>query len=267
MKAMDDARNNDIVRVLAYAGTGKTTTLKMLAERMGGGPGSILYVAFNREVVNQANREFPSCVEASTMHSLANSWARYEASAGMRAVVSKLGHSIPSVSKIGICELLGLAPGHDFAELVVKTLDAYMGSDDDFITATHVPKLIDAMKREEQKPGRLRYNPLTSIFVRSRWLLEAWLARSNGRRGPQVWKAREGAEDTWGANGKLRVHRLFLADEVVPVARLIWRAAVDPRITSVKISHAVYLKLWQLSRPNVQMAKGRPRRALLLDEA
>lgn len=270
IKAMDDARENDIVRVLAYAGTGKTTTLKMLAERMGGARGSILYVAFNRVVVDQAGREFPPCVEPSTMHSLANSWARYEAPAAMRGVIAKLGHSMPSTTKAGVCELLGLPPGHDFADLVTKTLDAYMGSDDDFIGQQHLPRYIDVVRKDEQKnmhSSHQRLRPPTSIAVRCRWLLNAWLARSNGRRGPHVGKAREDAGEVWGPNGKHRMHRLFMADDTLPVARLVWRAAVDPRVTAVRISHSVYLKLWQLARPNVQRAKGRPRRALLLDEA
>jgi len=57
--------------VSAYAGTGKTATLRMFAERR---PRSrILYLAFNRAIAREANRKFSDMprVEARTVHSLA----------------------------------------------------------------------------------------------------------------------------------------------------------------------------------------------------
>ncbi len=57
------------IRVRALAGTGKTTTLRLLAEA---NPDSrILYLAFNRSVAQAVKHSFPGNVDARTTHSLA----------------------------------------------------------------------------------------------------------------------------------------------------------------------------------------------------
>src|SRR5262249_31621135 len=68
----------------ALAGTGKTTTLRMLGTtkhqaRAGNG----IYVAFNRRVVDDAGRAFPPTVKCATAHGLA-----------MRAVGRQFAHKL-----------------------------------------------------------------------------------------------------------------------------------------------------------------------------
>src|SRR5215475_1576728 len=53
----------------AGAGSGKTTTLKMLAKDAVNRRG--LYVAYNRAIANDAKASFPAGVQCSTAHSLA----------------------------------------------------------------------------------------------------------------------------------------------------------------------------------------------------
>lgn len=56
------------LRINAYAGTGKTATLQLLAKstnRLGS------YMAFNKSIADEARRKFPRTVECSTTHSLA----------------------------------------------------------------------------------------------------------------------------------------------------------------------------------------------------
>ena len=61
--------SGDTLTVSALAGTGKTTTLKMLAKDA---PQTrMTYVAFNRAIADEARRTFPSNVVCSTMHSFA----------------------------------------------------------------------------------------------------------------------------------------------------------------------------------------------------
>lgn len=55
--------------IQAGAGTGKTSTLKMLAEATP--EKSVQYVAFNRAIVDEAAAKFPANVKANTAHSLA----------------------------------------------------------------------------------------------------------------------------------------------------------------------------------------------------
>ncbi|KWD85124.1 ATP-binding domain-containing protein [Burkholderia ubonensis] len=62
------ARGGD-VKIKAYAGAGKTSTLGLVADRLAGKRGT--YLAFNREIADQARRRFPSHVQASTVHSRA----------------------------------------------------------------------------------------------------------------------------------------------------------------------------------------------------
>lgn len=54
--------------IQAVAGSGKTTTLRAIAEAR---PGPILYLAFNKAIVEEARQRLPSGVEVCTLHSLA----------------------------------------------------------------------------------------------------------------------------------------------------------------------------------------------------
>jgi hypothetical protein len=56
------------LRLDAYAGTGKTTTLHYLAESTAK---SGLYLAFNRAIAKEAQARFPSRVSCATTHSIA----------------------------------------------------------------------------------------------------------------------------------------------------------------------------------------------------
>jgi len=59
---------SDLV-VQAGAGTGKTSTLKLMAEAAPRQRGQ--YIAFNRSIVEEAGRKMPASVSARTAHSLA----------------------------------------------------------------------------------------------------------------------------------------------------------------------------------------------------
>lgn len=61
-------RTKDSLKINAFAGTGKTTTLMALA---GSTSRSGLYLAFNRAIVNESKEKFPSNVQCDTTHALA----------------------------------------------------------------------------------------------------------------------------------------------------------------------------------------------------
>lgn len=67
--AIEAYGTGDDLVIQAGAGTGKTSTLRMLAESAPRRRG--LYVAFNRAIAADAQRSFPRSVQASTAHSLA----------------------------------------------------------------------------------------------------------------------------------------------------------------------------------------------------
>lgn len=58
------------LRLVAYAGAGKTSTLRRLAEEVFGGACG-LYIAFNSAIAKDAQGSFPRSVEVRTLHSLA----------------------------------------------------------------------------------------------------------------------------------------------------------------------------------------------------
>lgn len=66
---MEAASEGGHLRVKAFAGTGKTTTLRSVAEAMSGR--KALYLAFNRAIADEARQKFPRNVRASTAHSVA----------------------------------------------------------------------------------------------------------------------------------------------------------------------------------------------------
>lgn len=66
---VEGAKQNTDIAIEALAGTGKTTTLKLLADSKVGLKGT--YVAFNKSIVDEAKAKFPSSVHCSTAHGLA----------------------------------------------------------------------------------------------------------------------------------------------------------------------------------------------------
>jgi F-box protein 18 (helicase) len=70
-----DIRGNSVLKVIAFAGTGKTTTLLEYSKAR---PHTrFLYVAFNKSVQLEAENKFPSNVTCKTSHSLA--WRKFGA--------------------------------------------------------------------------------------------------------------------------------------------------------------------------------------------
>lgn len=95
------ATGDDLV-ITAGAGTGKTATLRMLAESQNS-PG--VYIAFNRSIADEARGRFPRRVQARTAHSFAAGWARSDA-IGAR-VLDRLKDRPPFQ---GVVDLLDLEP-------------------------------------------------------------------------------------------------------------------------------------------------------------
>ena len=69
IEVINAAKTGQDLIVQALAGTGKTTTLKLLAEALSDKTGT--YIAFNRAIVDEARTKFPSNVNCKTAHSLA----------------------------------------------------------------------------------------------------------------------------------------------------------------------------------------------------
>ncbi|PIE47224.1 MAG: DNA helicase [Gammaproteobacteria bacterium] len=96
INALNMALDGQSFKVVAYAGAGKTTTLNLIGERLGGRG---LYLAFNKAIANEAQQKFPNHVECRTFHSLAYRHVP-------REVTAKL--SLPRFSPARIGSDLGL---------------------------------------------------------------------------------------------------------------------------------------------------------------
>ena len=98
LSALNMALDRQSFKVVAYAGAGKTTTLKLIGERL---RGRGLYLAFNKAIAVEAQQKFPSHVDCRTFHSLAYRHVP-------RDITAKL--SLPRFSPKRLGDDLGLQP-------------------------------------------------------------------------------------------------------------------------------------------------------------
>ncbi|KAI1882341.1 hypothetical protein AGOR_G00249690 [Albula goreensis] len=126
-----DIQPGHVVKIMAFAGTGKTSTLVKYAQHR---PHlDFLYVAFNKSTATEARRSFPGNVDCKTVHSLA-----FGAIGRKYQALKKLsGNMRPfSVSWV-LPDGLG---GYVNAKVVTQTIKAFFASPDEFISIDHVPQ-------------------------------------------------------------------------------------------------------------------------------
>jgi AAA domain-containing protein/UvrD-like helicase family protein len=126
--------------IRALAGTGKTTSLEMLArddirKRM-------TYVAFNRSIADEAARRFPSNVTAKTMHSFAfAAVGRHYADRlnGPRVEAWRVANilGIPERFEFGAFSLRS----HQLARLVMEAVSRFCHSDAAVPSSSNIPKV------------------------------------------------------------------------------------------------------------------------------
>lgn len=153
----------------AGAGTGKTTTLRLLAEstdRTG------LYLAYNKAIQTDAARTFPSNVACKTAHSLAYGGMMQDPH--NKALMARLnGPRVPSRQAISI---LGIPSGYQIKKdqmvpawiLARSAQDAvtrFCNSADEEITDFHVKKL-DGIETAENQAA---YKRFVAPFARKAW--------------------------------------------------------------------------------------------------
>lgn len=120
-----------VVKIMAFAGTGKTSTLVKYAEKWSGS--RFLYVTFNKSISKQAERVFPSNVTCKTFHSMAYGHVGQKYQSKKKLNPFKLTpfmvNSVLAEGKAGFIR----------AKLVCKTLENFFASADDELTIDHVP--------------------------------------------------------------------------------------------------------------------------------
>lgn len=125
----------------AGAGTGKTATLKLLAESSPDRRGQ--YIAFNKAIVEEAQARMPGHVNASTAHSLAfravgfrykhrlKSWRMRSDETARRLGIGPITVQVDGKPKM-------LSAGY-LAGLTMRTITSFCQSDDRELSARHVP--------------------------------------------------------------------------------------------------------------------------------
>lgn len=128
------------LKIDAYAGTGKTTTLHLLAAstRERG-----LYLAFNRSIADEARLRFPAQVTCATTHSIAFRGVRrslgypeWKLTGSLTAHVLRTGCNMPESIPFGAGLLLS---DRTYSALLLDALRRFLQSDEDEPEAGHVP--------------------------------------------------------------------------------------------------------------------------------
>ncbi|XP_053544195.1 F-box DNA helicase 1 isoform X2 [Ictalurus punctatus] len=138
-----DIQRDHVVKIMAFAGTGKTTTLVKYAQQR---PHlHFLYVSFNKSVAVQANRSFPSNVECRTIHSMA-----YKAIGHRYRNLSKLCSNLKPFTVAWV--LPKGRGGFVNAKVVTQTINNFCSSTDECIGPQHVPNRYRNTNGREECP-------------------------------------------------------------------------------------------------------------------
>uniref|UniRef100_A0A8C1URD1 F-box DNA helicase 1 n=1 Tax=Cyprinus carpio TaxID=7962 RepID=A0A8C1URD1_CYPCA len=125
-----DIQNNHVVKIMAFAGTGKTTTLVKYAQHRP--QMRFLYLAFNKSVAMHAQRSFPYNVECSTIHSMA-----------FRAIGVRYKNMRKLSNNLQVFDVAWVLPkglgGFVNAKVVTQTLHNFWASVDQCVGPEHVP--------------------------------------------------------------------------------------------------------------------------------
>lgn len=125
-----DIQSDHIVKIMAFAGTGKTTTLVKYAERRQ--DLRFLYVAFNKSVAKEAERRFPRNVACKTVHALAFREIGFRYQNAKKLTNNMTPFSINQALSKG-------RGGFTKSKIVMRTISTFLASADEDINVTHVP--------------------------------------------------------------------------------------------------------------------------------
>lgn len=140
---------SQILKVVAFAGTGKTACLIEYARMR---PHMrFLYIVYNKSVAEHAEKLFPQNVECRTGHSLAY------------CIVGKRYKRIGDLKVFDVSQILPRKKGFSHytrSKMIVDTVKSFIASSDPFITTAHVPCFAvdaDGMKDEVTHENKMAY--------------------------------------------------------------------------------------------------------------
>lgn len=187
-QCVETARCGKDLKIKAFAGSGKTSTLVAIAKEL---PGKGLYLAYNKAIQTDAARKFPSHVDCKTAHSIAYRATAYQIKDRVRTL------SIFDITRYVDIKRIYSYEENDIAYLTLKLLRVFVNSD----------------KKEIDK--KLKYSGVLDDV------------------------AGESLEETEA-----------IKDYVIDRAAEYWQRCTE-RETSLPIEHDFYLKMYQLSNPDL----------------
>jgi superfamily I DNA/RNA helicase len=203
---VEAAKTGTHLKVVAFAGAGKTFTLVEVAKALTGK--RILYLTFSRALAKEAKQKFGRLADVMTNHALAYKemgklFEKKPLRGSLFQARRQLAEDMPGLD----CLLeWGFRDREEALFPVLETVNRFTQSEAETVTAEHIP---DLLRLEIEAKGE-RFDDFAACLV--------------------------------------------------PLAQRAWELLVDPE-TSYPVSHDVYLKLYQLSRPQL------PYDVILFDEA
>lgn len=242
---IDAAIKGDSFKVGAVAGSGKTSTQVLVADAISQRPGSskkILYMGFNRALVEESRRKFKGSVECRTAHSLAFG----SATPDMKARIGSAAEIWQSYQQFIESDPSRREKFESAVGCVRAVMDSvFSGESDRALSRIVMTALRETVSGfEHSSDSTISYDH----FARKNWRLLSQL-KSHIREGAM--------RKTIDPESFLREK---LGSRVFALAEEIWRNSVMPG-SPLKITHDTYLKCFQLKELTL------PYDVILVDEA
>lgn len=168
-KARDAFMRGGSLKICAFAGAGKTSTLKLMANQR---EGMGLYLAFNSKIARDAKADFPREVDCRTTHSLAARSVQGKHGFTRPKMFDPIGamqlSSVLQLSKKRIDDAVTLTPPQQ-AFLFLATVRRFCQSADPEIAAQHVmttPRLLGLKPEARQEVSAWVFEEATKLWSR-----------------------------------------------------------------------------------------------------
>jgi superfamily II DNA or RNA helicase len=119
-KCVEKTRHGKDLKIKAFAGSGKTSTLVAISREL---LGKGLYLAYNKAIAADAVKKFPSYVDCKTAHSIAYRATAYQIKDRVRTL------SIFDITRYVDIKRIYSYEENDIAFLVLKLLRVFVNSD------------------------------------------------------------------------------------------------------------------------------------------
>ena len=230
---LESIDNHHRIVVEALAGTGKTTVMKGLGYKFSDSGKKVLYLAFNREIVEETKRDVRGKFDCYTAHG----FARRHSTGEVKKKFDETNGMFLRDSRA--MKLLGIDRMVEFADVVID------GDSDD---VDHLQQLSSRRggnkeaRRPPSIPGAILWDAVDSIFSHFQKSTEATITHEFVRHGIDRFLS-------WPWNSTGFQESASVVDYLVEKATDYWQRTIDCSSREFPLHHDTYLKLWQLTSP------------------